>query len=64
MSKYIRTNKIDPNECPNKYLSPIYSNIQIFEYIRHTLIQTRYAPDNKTINWLGDISVVFQCKKE
>ena len=39
MSEYIRTNKIDPNECPNKYSCPIYSNIRIFEYIRHTLFR-------------------------
>ena len=38
MSEYIRTNKIDPNECPNKYSCPIYSNIRIFKYIRHTLV--------------------------
>ena len=36
MSKYIRKRKIDTNECPNMYSWPIYSNIRIFEYIRHT----------------------------
>ena len=39
MSEYIRKRKIDTNECPNIYSWPIYSNIRIFEYIRHTLIQ-------------------------
>ena len=38
MSKYIRKRKIDTNECPNIYSWPIYLNIQIFEYIRHTLL--------------------------
>ena len=38
MSEYIRKRKIDTNECPNIYSLPIYSNIRIFEYIRHTLI--------------------------
>ena len=45
-TNFIRTNvqinlyiKIDTNVCPNKYLLPIYLNIQIFEYIRHTLFQ-------------------------
>ena len=42
MSEYIRKRKIDTNECPNIYSWPIYSNIQIFEYIRHTLL---WAPD-------------------
>ena len=37
MSEYIRKRKIDMNECPNIYSWPIYSNIRIFEYIRHTL---------------------------
>ena len=37
MSEYIRKRKIDTNECPNIYSWPIYSNIRIFEYIRHTL---------------------------
>ena len=46
MSEYIRTNKIDPNECPNKYLCPIYSNILIFKYIRHTLVQSVRVVDN------------------
>ena len=36
MSDYIRNRKIDTNECPKIYLWPIYSNILIFEYIRHT----------------------------
>ena len=40
MSKYIRKRKIDTNECPNIYSWPIYSNIRIFEYIRHTLVPT------------------------
>ena len=40
MSEYIRKRKIDTNECPNIYSWPIYSNIRIFEYIRHTLDQT------------------------
>ena len=40
MSEYIRKKKIDSNECPNIYSWPIYSNIRIFEYIRHTLFQT------------------------
>ena len=31
--------KDDTNEYPNKYLDQKYLNIQIFEYIRHTLIQ-------------------------
>ena len=42
----IRTNiriysyqKIDMNECPNRYSYRKYSNIRLFEYIRHTLIQ-------------------------
>ena len=39
MSEYIRKRKIDTNECPNIYSWPIYSNIRIFEYIRHTLVQ-------------------------
>ena len=46
-TNFIRTNvqinlyiKIDTNVCPNKYLLPIYLNIQIFEYIRHTLFPT------------------------
>ena len=43
MSEYIRTNKIDPNECPNKYSCPIYSNIRIFKYIRHTLVWSGLA---------------------
>ena len=30
MSEYIRTNKFDTNECSNKYLCPIYSNIWIY----------------------------------
>ena len=30
MSEYIRKRKIDTNECPNIYLLPIYSNIQIY----------------------------------
>ena len=38
MSEYIRKRKIDTNECPNIYSWPIYSNIWIFEYIRHTLV--------------------------
>ena len=38
MSEYIRKRKIDTNECPNIYSWPIYSNIRIFEYIRHTLM--------------------------
>ena len=38
MSEYIRKRKIDTNECPNIYSWPIYSNIRIFEYIRHTLV--------------------------
>ena len=33
----IREN-VDTNECPNIYSWPIYSNIRIFEYIRHTLL--------------------------
>ena len=37
MSEYIRKRKIYTNECPNIYSWPIYSNIRIFEYIRHTL---------------------------
>ena len=41
MSKYIRQRKIDTNECPNIYSWLIYSNIRIFEYIRHTLQQTK-----------------------
>ena len=43
MSEYIRKRKIDTNKCPNIYSSPIYSNIRIFEYIRHTLIGTGEA---------------------
>ena len=35
MYEFICKRKIDTNECPNKYSSPIYS---IFEYIRHTLM--------------------------
>ena len=38
MSEYIRKRKIYTNECPNIYSWPIYSNIRIFEYIRHTLV--------------------------
>ena len=38
ISEYIRIKKIDTNECPNKYSYRKYSNIRIFEYIRHTLI--------------------------
>ena len=44
MSEYIRKRKIDTNECPNIYSWPIYSNIRIFEYIRHTLYQTKTYP--------------------
>ena len=40
ISEYIRIKKIDTNECPNKYSYRKYSNIQIFKYIRHTLIWT------------------------
>ena len=40
MSEYICKQKIGPNECPNKYLWPIYLNIWIFEYIRRTLKQS------------------------
>ena len=69
MSEYIRKRKIDTNECPNIYSWPIYSNIRIFEYIRHTLIQTStydhivglynglsiYAMQcNAMIDWMGD----------
>ena len=39
MSEYIRKIEIDMNECPKKYLWPIYSNIWVFEYIRHTLLR-------------------------
>ena len=37
IQKKIRTN--DTNEYPNKYSDQKYSNIRIFEFIRHTLIQ-------------------------
>ena len=40
MSEYIRKRKIDTNECSNIYSWPIYSNIWIFKYIRHTLLCT------------------------
>ena len=51
MSEYIRTNKFDTNECLNIFVKEklirtnvrIYIHdqyIQIFEYIRHTLVQT------------------------
>ena len=46
MSEYIRKRKIDMNECPNVYSWPIYSNIRIFEYIRHTLIWTATGMHN------------------
>ena len=36
MSDYICKRKIDTNECPNKYIWPIYSNIWI--NICHTLV--------------------------
>ena len=42
MSEYIRKRKIDMNECPNIYSWPIYSNIRILEYIRHTLVYILY----------------------
>ena len=42
MSEYIRKRKIDTNECPNIYSWPIYSNIRIFEYIRHTLLHISF----------------------
>ena len=32
--------KNDTNEYPNQYSDEKYSNIQIFKYIRHTLIKT------------------------
>ena len=63
MSEYIRKRKIDTNECPNIYSWPIYSNIQIFEYIRHTLVRTiqklsgqsRNCQDNlKTVRTIWD----------
>ena len=38
MSEYICKRKIDTNECTNVYLWPIYLNIWILEYIRHTLV--------------------------
>ena len=44
MSEYIRKTKIDTNECPNIYWWPIYSNIRIFEYIRHTLVRWYSSP--------------------
>ena len=53
MSEYIRTNKFDPNEYPNKYSCPIYSNIWIFEYIRHTLFWTHLDGEH----WLLGIDV-------
>ena len=51
MSEYIRTNKFDTNECPNIFVKEILIRmnvriyirdqyIQIFEYIRHTQIQS------------------------
>ena len=44
MFEYIRQRKIDTNECPNKYLWSIYSNIQIFESIRHTPARPGHFP--------------------
>ena len=52
MSEYIRTNKFDTNECPNIFVNEklLWTNvwiyihdqyIQIFEYIRHTLVRMR-----------------------
>ena len=53
ISEYIRIQKVDTNEYrnifvskndaneyPNKYSDQKYSNIRIFEYIRHTLLRT------------------------
>jgi len=54
MSEYIRKRKIDTNECPNIYSWPIYSNIRIFEYIRHTLVWNNYSstfPFQATSPW-------------
>ena len=48
ISEYIRKRKIDTNKCPNIYSWPIYSNIRIFEYIRHTLIHI----------WIYPISII------
>ena len=54
MSEYIRTNKVDPNECPNIFVQTrltwmnvrinIHAQyIRIFEYIRHTLLWFRLS---------------------
>ena len=64
MSEYIRSDKFDTNECPNIFVKEnlirmnvrIYIQdqyIRIFEYIRHTLVQTNPKSDHV---YLNDIS--------
>ena len=75
MSEYIRikkltrTNiriysyqKIDTNECPNIYLYQKYSNIWIFEYIRHTLLWTTWMSPISVFVVLNSCEILFCCE--
>ena len=59
MSACIRKRKIDTNECPNIYSWPIYSNIRIFEYIRHTLLCIYRMVDSTRSDRALDADVVL-----
>ena len=65
--------KIDTNECPNKYSWQIYSNIGIFEYIRHTLLGCHIHVVNSvattllryTYDWhINPEAIKFHCHPE
>ena len=58
---YIRKRKIDMNECLNIYLWPIYSNIQIFEYISHTLMHKHAHIYLNLVryNWQFNENIIF-----